>query len=132
MFRRSATVLMPKPESEPLLFRPERIRAKTGESGPVPRSPVPSGRKDAAFRAIFPPSPDCMLNLQTVWRRGGDSNPRDPFESTRVPGVRVKPGSATSPRQPRLCITQTRGATGPDTRLLAHHHARLIAAHRPD
>jgi hypothetical protein len=68
MFRRSAAALMPKPESEPLLFRAERIRAKTGESGPVPRSPVPSGRKDAAFRAIFPPSSDCMLNLQTVWR----------------------------------------------------------------
>ena len=35
---------------------------------------------------------------RTGWRRGGDSNPRDPFESTRVPGVRLKPGSATSPR----------------------------------
>jgi site-specific DNA recombinase len=32
------------------------------------------------------------------WRRGGDSNPRDPSESTRSPGVRLKPGSATSPR----------------------------------
>ena len=76
MFRRSATALMPKPESEPLLFRAERIRAKIAESGPEPRSPVPSGRKDAAFRAIFPPSPDCMLNLQTVWRRGVDLNQR--------------------------------------------------------
>src|SRR5882757_9546254 len=37
-------------------------------------------------------------NVETAWRRGGDSNPRDPFESTRVPGVRLKPGSATSPR----------------------------------
>jgi hypothetical protein len=55
MFRRSANALMPKPESEPLLFRAERIRAKTRESGPVPRFPVPSGLKDAAFRAIFPP-----------------------------------------------------------------------------
>ena len=36
---------------------------------------------------------------RTAWRRGGDSNPRDPFESTRVPGVRVKPSSATSPRR---------------------------------
>ena len=36
--------------------------------------------------------------VETAWRRGGDSNPRDPFESTRVPGVRLKPGSATSPR----------------------------------
>src|SRR6266851_5298773 len=25
------------------------------------------------------------------WRRGGDLNHRDPFESTRVPGVRLKP-----------------------------------------
>ena len=33
-----------------------------------------------------------------AWRRGGDLNPRDPFESTRSPGVRLKPGSATSPR----------------------------------
>src|SRR5579862_2241109 len=47
----------------------------------------------------------------TAWRRGGDSNPRDPFESTRVPGVRLKPGSATSPRETRLCITPPRGAT---------------------
>jgi hypothetical protein len=69
---------MPKLESEPLLFRAERISAKTGESGPVPRSPVPSGRKDAAFRAIFPPSPDCMLNLQTVWRRIQSSANRYP------------------------------------------------------
>ena len=68
MFRRSATALMPKPESEPLLFGAERIRAKTAESNPLPCSPVPSGPKDAAFRAIFPPSPNCILNLQTVWR----------------------------------------------------------------
>jgi hypothetical protein len=48
---------------------------------------------------------------RTGWRRGGDSNPRDPFESTRVPGVRLKPGSATSPGETRLCITAPRGAT---------------------
>ncbi len=41
-------------------------------------------------------------NLRTGWRRGGDSNPRDPFESTRVPGVRLKPGSATSPREAEI------------------------------
>src|SRR5258708_26723398 len=40
-------------------------------------------------------------NLRTGCRRGGDPNPRDPFESTRVPGLRLKPGSATSPRAPR-------------------------------
>ena len=46
----------------------------------------------------------------TGWRRGGDSNPRDPFESTRVPGVRLKPGSATSPHaRMRLCITDSPG-----------------------
>ena len=83
MFRRSAAALMPKPESEPLLFRAERIRAKTGESGPVPRSPVPSGRKDAAFRAIFLPSLDCMLNLQTVWRSDQDLNFQGRFSSAR-------------------------------------------------
>jgi MFS family permease len=32
--------------------------------------------KTSAFRAIFRPSPDCMLNPQTVWRSGVDSNPR--------------------------------------------------------
>jgi len=35
--------------------------------------------KTPVFRAIFRPSPNCMLNPQTVWRRGGDSNSRDPF-----------------------------------------------------
>ena len=39
--------------------------------------------------------------METIqaWRRGGDSNPRDPSESTRSPGVRLKPGSATSPQR---------------------------------
>ncbi len=41
--------------------------------------------------------------LADRWRRGGDLNPRDPSESTRSPGVRLKPGSATSPR-----LNQTR------------------------
>src|SRR5216684_1774414 len=31
------------------------------------------------------------MQVSIEWRRGGDLNPRDPFESTRVPGVRLKP-----------------------------------------
>src|SRR5215469_16117342 len=38
------------------------------------------------------------VHCETGWRRGGDLNPRFPFENTRSPGVRLKPGSATSPR----------------------------------
>src|SRR5208282_2312392 len=60
-------------------------------------SPGPRPRVNRAPRADFIASPKCRETCQTVWRRGGDSNPRDPFESTRVPGVRLKPGSATSP-----------------------------------
>src|ERR1700722_6821964 len=48
--------------------------------------------------AVFSSFPQSAQKSRTGWRRGGDSNPRDPFESTRVPGVRLKPGSATSPR----------------------------------
>jgi hypothetical protein len=58
----------------------------------------------------------------TRWRRGGDSNPRDPFESTRVPGVRLKPGSATSPRANGDYASRT--AAGP-VRLLAGPHYRI-------
>src|SRR5258708_12050253 len=50
------------------------------------------------WRALFGDLRGKFLEIGTRWRRGGDSNPRDPFESTRVPGVRLKPGSATSPR----------------------------------
>ena len=58
---------------------------------------VPPPRVNRAPRADFTTSPKSSETCQTVWRRGGDSNPRNPFESTRVPGVRLKPGSATSP-----------------------------------
>jgi hypothetical protein len=58
---------MPKPESEPLLFRAERIPAKTGESGPVPRSPVRSAWKNpgllrdlSAFSRLYAKSTDCV------------------------------------------------------------------------
>ena len=33
------------------------------------------------------------------WRRGWDSNPRNPFRFTHFPGVRTRPGYATSPRR---------------------------------
>ena len=50
------------------------------------------------WRGLFGDPSEVSPEVGTRWRRGGDSNPRDPFESTRVPGVRVKPDSATSPR----------------------------------
>ena len=53
MFRRSATALMPKPESEPLLFRPERIPAKPGESAVRTLSPVRSARKESRLSRGF-------------------------------------------------------------------------------
>jgi hypothetical protein len=69
MFRRSAAALMPKPESEPLLFRAERIRAKTGESGPVSRSPVHSGQERrrlprdlSAFSRLYAKPTDCVAD----------------------------------------------------------------------
>ena len=37
------------------------------------------------------------VEIGIAWRRGGDLNPRNPFEFTRSPGVRLKPDSATSP-----------------------------------
>ena len=58
----------------------------------------PSVEENAAICALFSRFPQRRRKSRTGWRRGGDSNPRDPFESTRVPGVRLKPGSATSPR----------------------------------
>jgi hypothetical protein len=60
----------------------------------------------------------------------GDSNPRDPFESTRVPGVRLKPGSATSPRETRLCITPPRGATCATAATLPRILSAAIACQR--
>ena len=58
----------------------------------------PHSKENARACALSSSLPYRTRNLRTGWRRGGDSNPRDPFESTRVPGVRLKPGSATSPR----------------------------------
>ncbi len=81
-----------------------------------------SDTKSTTTRADLPSSLDCRETCQTVWRRGGDSNPRDPFESTRVPGVRLKPGSATSPRERDYA---SRGNAEPQT-------TRLIAPHQPD
>ena len=37
--------------------------------------------ESARPRADLPPSPNCMRILQTVWRREGDSNSRDPSDS---------------------------------------------------
>ena len=59
----------------------------------------PRGQEKCATCALFSILPQRARKSWTAWRRGGDSNPRDPFESTRVPGVRLKPGSATSPRE---------------------------------
>ena len=53
---------------------------------------------DEIATGLFGDSSGEYRGIRTRWRRGGDSNPRDPFEPTRVPGVRLKPGSATSPR----------------------------------
>ena len=69
-----------------------RTRRLPALSGPLRAERTPQ------LRAEFPPSPKCRQNVQTGWRRGGDLNPRNPFEFTRSPGVRLKPGSATSPR----------------------------------
>jgi hypothetical protein len=61
-------------------------------------SPGPWLRVNRAPRAHFIASPESRETCQTGWRRGGDLNPRNPSEFTRSPGVRLKPGSATSPR----------------------------------
>ena len=58
----------------------------------------PQVEESARACALFSVFRQRTRKSRTGWRRGGDSNPRDPFEPTRVPGVRLKPGSATSPR----------------------------------
>jgi hypothetical protein len=80
---------------------PFRYREKIAEFRCNPRLPGVSGplwreliRRIAAQSGHQPTK---SLPRATGWRRGGDSNPRNPFEFTRVPGVRLKPGSATSP-----------------------------------
>ena len=46
----------------------------------------------------------------TGWRRGWDSNPRDGFPPTRVPGVRLQPlGHLSSPRRCTVAPDRLRG-----------------------
>jgi hypothetical protein len=71
-------------------------------------SPVPYERRKLATSRIILAFHAENAESGTRWRRGGDSNPRDPFESTRVPGVRLKPGSATSPRDAIMHHTRAR------------------------
>src|SRR5271165_2890113 len=54
---------------------------------------------DCEDHAILPVGAVNRRALDIRRRRGRDLNPRNPFEFTRVPGVRLKPGSATSPRR---------------------------------
>ena len=73
---------------------------------------------------------DCR-NSQTRWRRGGDLNPRNPSEFTRSPGVRLKPGSATSPRAgSQYAICSRPPATGPLCRMPARFARRGSTVHR--
>jgi hypothetical protein len=55
-----------------------------------------------------------------MWRRGGDLNPRDPSGSTRSPGVRLKPGSATSPHGHASMPSAGRGS--PDSPWITASH----------
>ena len=93
--------------SEEMIFRHYRrwipgLRPGAGERiSAILRSVDPRPSRSASLK----PSPDTAekedrseISGEMLAERG-DSNPRDPFESTRVPGVRVKPNSATSPRR---------------------------------
>ena len=59
---------------------------------------APRAEENARTCALFSSFLQRAQKSPTGWRRGGDLNPRNPSEFTRSPGVRLKPGSATSPR----------------------------------
>jgi hypothetical protein len=79
----------------------------------------PETEENGRTCATFSSAPQRTRKLRTAWRRGGDSNPRDPFESTRVPGVRLKPGSATSPRANAIMHHANARGHRPQARLIA-------------
>ena len=81
-------------------------RARTG-TGAVFRSRVGwrQTAKPPTLRAnsgLSPSGRQCERYQRVIWRREWDSNPRDPCEPTRVPGVRLQPlGHLSGPRWER-------------------------------